>query len=110
VGSSEVARAGLAVVRLDRRIEEAQIGHRAVGDEAALEFIAAAALQRLERLLYPGRAPAQALELRRAKARDELLLVRRLVRAFRMVDVELEIAPIRIRFIDHRRIDPLREH
>src|SRR5204862_5908587 len=76
-GLAEVAPERLAVIRVDRRIHEAQIRHGAIGDEAPLDLVATAALERRQRLLHKRRAPAHALELRGAEARDELLLVRR---------------------------------
>src|SRR5262245_26943240 len=57
---AHVAPAGLAVVRVDRRVEEAQVGHRAVRDEAALHLVP---LQPRQHLLYPGGAPPHPFQL-----------------------------------------------
>src|SRR5207249_10743511 len=78
--------------------------------EASLHLVAFPASQKIQRVLGPRGAPLQPSELRGAKARAELRLVGRLVRALRVVDVELELAPVGIELVRHRRIDPFREH
>src|SRR5688572_27614852 len=106
-GSSEIAPARLAIVWIHRGIHEAHVAHRAIGDEAALELIA---FQLFQGFLRPRGFPPHAGELRFAEAPYECRRVRRPVRALRVVDVELEIALVGVRLVQHRRIDPLREH
>ena len=89
---------------------EAQIRHRPVGDETALQLVPALPLEVRERFLHPRRAPAHALELGRPEALDERRRIRRPIGAGRVVDVQLELAPIRVGLVDDRRIDPLGEH
>src|SRR6267143_1408154 len=104
LGLAEIAPARLAVVGIDRRIHEAQVGHRAVGHEAALHLVA---FQLFQRLFHPGGLAPHARQLRRPEARNEFLRVRRLVWTPRVVDVELEVAPVGVILVAHRGVDPL---
>ena len=79
-GIAQVAPARAALVGVDRGIEEARIGHRAVGDEAPLEVgTAGGGAQRLTGL-HPGGHAAVALDLGRAGSTPRTQCVRRLVR------------------------------
>src|SRR6188508_260980 len=88
-GLAHVAPAGLAVVGVDRGVEEAQVGHGAVGDEAALHLVAA--LQLRQHLLDPRGPAPHPFQLLFPEQGNEVRRVRRLVRAARIVDVELDV-------------------
>ena len=103
---TEIAPAGSTPIRIDAGIEPSHVAHRAVDHEAALDLARSPPSQRVEPLLAPLRDFAVACDLGRPKVLDELVSVRRLMRAGAVVDVECQFAPIRINLVGYRGIKP----
>ena len=106
---AHVAPPGLAVVGIERGIEEPRIGQRAVHDERPLHLARAAFLQLPQLVLGPRCDAPHAGELRGTVAGDVLVGIRRLVGIARVVDVEFDLAIIGVRLVAHGRVDGLRQ-
>ena len=72
----------------------------------ALDLARSPPALRVEPLLAPLRDFAVACDLGRPKVLDELVSVRRLMRAGAVVDVECQFAPIRVKLVGYRGIKP----
>ena len=105
LGHTHEAGADRPVIGLDAGVQKARLGHGAVGHEAALQLVAAPALERVQRVPDPCRAAAHARQLRRTKAHQEFGAVRRL--EGRVVQVQFRVTYIGVVLVEHTGIDPV---
>src|SRR6218665_145235 len=107
-GNTHEAPPDRTIIGLDGRVEKAWIRHGSMGNKPALYLLATFATECFQGFLDPRGASAQPCSLARTERGEEVGAVWRT--ACRRIQVQPRVNAIRIVLIQHRRVDPFREH